>query len=71
MLTPKDLHIRAAALIEHASVLGLDNLDAMACFDLAIRSLNHAQVRTGVFMPQPAPAPKDGGTASSGTTVVV
>ena len=51
MLSPTELHIRAAALIDHAAKLGLDDLDSMACFDLAIRSLNHSQVRKGVFVP--------------------
>ncbi len=55
MLTPTELHVRAAAMIDHAAKLGMDELDSMACFDLAIRALGHAQGRKGVFVPNPPP----------------
>ena len=53
MLSPTELHIRAAALIDHALKLGMDELDAMASFDIAIRAIGHAQTRKGLYVPQP------------------
>lgn len=56
MLAPKELLIRAAAILDHCKAIGLDEMDTLASLDAAMRSQNHSIQRKGMFLPSPPPA---------------